>query len=227
MAHKFEDREHGLVDTLLADYGGGRTIDAEVTLDHPNRDTVIDIVMKLRRIIFPGYFRNQAYRVYTVRNHVSMLMEDVIFNLIRQISIVLVNSPEYQEASPELIAARAEEITFAFLEKIPEIRTYVKLTAGTYRFAASCRTGMPMNFAFYQIPEFDPDSLNDVAKLRKQRFRTPEIFGFTCHAAPGVLPIRQTFTIPADGWYALLIAIPNQPPRAWSRLWGVKLEKLP
>ena len=86
---------------------------------------------------------------------------------------------------------------------------------------------MPMNFAFYQIPEFDPDSLNDVARLRKQRFRTPEIFGFTCHAAPGVLPIRQTFTIPADGWYALLIAIPNQPPRAWSRLWGVKLEKLP
>ena len=111
--------------------------------------------------------------------------------------------------------------------KYPEIRTYVKLTAGTYRFAASCLTRMPMNFAFYQIPEFDSDSLNDVARLRKQRFRTPEIFGFTCHAAPGVLPIRQTFTIPADGWYALLIAIPNQPPRAWSRLWGVKLEKLP
>ena len=127
MAHKFEDRVHGLVDTLLADYGGGRTIDAEVTLDHPNRDTVIDIVMKLRRIIFPGYFRNQAYRVYTVRNHVSMLMEDVIFNLIRQISIVLVYCPEYQDASPELIAARAEEITFAFLEKIPEIRTYVEM----------------------------------------------------------------------------------------------------
>ncbi|MBQ6039507.1 MAG: serine acetyltransferase [Oscillospiraceae bacterium] len=127
MAHKFEDRVHGLVDTLLADYGGGRTIDAEVTLDHPNRDTVIDIVMKLRRIIFPGYFRNQAYRVYTIRNHVSMLMEDVIFNLIRQISIVLVYCPEYQDASPELIASRAEEITFAFLEKIPEIRTYVEM----------------------------------------------------------------------------------------------------
>ena len=127
MAHKFEERIHGLVDTLLADYGGGRTIDAEVTLDHPNREIVIDLLQKLRRIIFPGYFRNQAYRVYTVRNHVSMLLEDVIFNLIRQIAIVLHYSPDYQDASEETIHARAEEITFAFIGKIPEIRSYIEM----------------------------------------------------------------------------------------------------
>ena len=127
MAHKLEEQIHGLVDTLLADYRGGRIIDAEVTLDHPNKDIVIDIVYKLRQIIFPGYFRNQGYRVYTVRNHVSMLLEDVIFNLIKQISIVLVYAPEYSEASPEIIRARAEEITLAFIGKIPEIRAYIEM----------------------------------------------------------------------------------------------------
>ncbi|MBR3419216.1 MAG: serine acetyltransferase [Oscillospiraceae bacterium] len=127
MAHKLEEQIHGLLDTLLADYCGGRIIDAEVTLDHPNKDIVIDIVYKLRQIIFPGYFRNQAYRVYTVRNHVSMLLEDVIFNLIRQISIVLVYAPEYSDASPETIRQRAEEITLAFIGKIPEIRAYIEM----------------------------------------------------------------------------------------------------
>ncbi|MBP0967707.1 MAG: serine acetyltransferase, partial [Oscillospiraceae bacterium] len=127
MAHKLEEQIHGLVDTLMADYCGGRIIDAEVTLDHPNKDIVIDIVFKLRQIIFPGYFRNQAYRVYTVRNHVSMLLEDVIFNLIKQISIVLVYAPEYCDASPEVIRARAEEITLAFIGKIPEIRSYIEM----------------------------------------------------------------------------------------------------
>ncbi|HAG14635.1 MAG TPA: serine acetyltransferase, partial [Ruminococcus sp.] len=127
MTHKLDERIHGMLDTLLDDYNRGRTIDAAVTFDHPNKDIVIDILTKLRRIIFPGYFRNQTYRVYTMRNHVSMLLEDVIYNLIRQISICLVYNPEYDDMSPELIAARAEEITFAFIGKIPEIRSYVEM----------------------------------------------------------------------------------------------------
>ena len=45
MAHKLEEQIHGLLDTLLADYCGGRIIDAEVTLDHPNKDIVIDIYL--------------------------------------------------------------------------------------------------------------------------------------------------------------------------------------
>ena len=143
MAHKFEERIHGLVDTLLADYGGGRTIDAEVTLDHPNREIVIDLLQKLRRIIFPGYFRNQAYRVYTVRNHVSMLLEDVIFNLIRQIAIVLHYSPDYQDASEETIHARAEEITFAFIGKIPEIRSYIEKSPVCSTMPRGVSTAMP------------------------------------------------------------------------------------
>ena len=127
MAHVSESRIHDMLDTLLEDYGRGRTIDAAVTFDHPNKEIVIDILMKLRRIVFPGYFRNQSYRVYTLRNHISMLLEDVIFNLIRQISICLVYSPSYEDASPDMIAAHAEEITFAFIGKIPEIRSYVEM----------------------------------------------------------------------------------------------------
>ena len=127
MASPIETRIRRLTDTLLADYCKGRTIDATITLDHPNKETVIDIVKKLQRIIFPGYFRTQPYRIYTIENQVSTLLEDLIYNLIRQIEIVLRYLPEMREASPEQTNARAEEITFAFLEKLPSIRSYLEM----------------------------------------------------------------------------------------------------
>lgn len=127
MPNQIETRIRRLTDTLLADYCKGRTIDATITLDHPNKETVIDIVEKLQRIIFPGYFRTQPYRIYTIENQVSTLLEDLIYNLIQQISIVLHYVPELRDATAEETNARAEEITFAFLEKLPRIRSFLEM----------------------------------------------------------------------------------------------------
>ena len=117
-----EQRITDLTDRLLQDMTKGRTIDAVMTFDHPNKDIVIDMIYKLRSIIFPGYFRSQPLRVYTMRNQIGMLLEDVIYNLIKEISIVLVYTPEMKEADQAAKTAKAEEITFRFLERIPAIR---------------------------------------------------------------------------------------------------------
>ena len=53
-----EQRITDLTDRLLQDMTKGRTIDAVMTFDHPNKDIVIDMIYKLRSIIFPGYFRS-------------------------------------------------------------------------------------------------------------------------------------------------------------------------
>ena len=112
--------------------------------------------------------------------------------------------------------------------KYPEIRQYVYLTAGVYRFSASCMAfRLPVSFSFYQVPEFDPAALKDTELLRKQRLRTPELVNFTCKPAPGILPVKQVINIPADSWYVLMISMNNQPKDAWNRLWGLKLVKLP
>jgi len=112
--------------------------------------------------------------------------------------------------------------------KYPEIRHYVYLPAGVYRFSAHCLAFRnSINFSLYQVPNFDPAALKDIELLRKQRFRTPELIGFSCKPAPGQLTVKQVITIPTDSWYALLISMNNQPKDAWNRLWGVKLEKLP
>lgn len=72
--HKLEENINELMKDLLEDYDGGRTIDEIKTFDHPDKEVIIEILASLRRIIFPGYFRNKSYRVYTVRNNISMLL---------------------------------------------------------------------------------------------------------------------------------------------------------
>ncbi len=127
MKQQIEDRINGLVKELLCDYECGRVIDEVKSFDHPDREVIVEIIYSIRRIIFPGYFRNRSYRVYTVRNNISMLLEDVIFKLIRQISIVLRYDEELHDTDEMELAKRAEDITFEFLGKLPKIREYIEM----------------------------------------------------------------------------------------------------
>ena len=57
MTH-FEQQIEGVVDGILADYRHGRDIDQMDIFRHPDKDVVVELIGKLRRIIFPGYFRD-------------------------------------------------------------------------------------------------------------------------------------------------------------------------
>lgn len=117
---------NNLVDNLMEDFNGGKTIDEVKLYDHPEKEAIVEILEKLRKIVYPGYYRNKSYKVYTVKNNISMLLEDVIYNLIKQISIVLKYSPDYENADSQTISEAAENLTFAFLDKIPKIREYIE-----------------------------------------------------------------------------------------------------
>lgn len=126
MNNEIEEKINKLIKKLMCDYECGRTIDEVKTFDHPDEEVVIEIIGSLRKILFPGYYRNKSYRVYTVRNNVSMLTEDVAFKLINQIRIVLRYDEKYENADETVISEKAEEITFEFLGKLPKIREYVE-----------------------------------------------------------------------------------------------------
>ena len=126
MNNEIEEKINKLIKKLICDYECGRTIDEVKTFDHPDEEVVIEIIGSLRKILFPGYYRNKSYRVYTVRNNVSMLTEDVAFKLINQIRIVLRYDEKYENADESVITEKAEEITFEFLGKLPKIREYVE-----------------------------------------------------------------------------------------------------
>jgi serine O-acetyltransferase len=123
---KIEENINKLTKSILSDYQDNRTIDEIKTYDHPDNEDIVEIIEALRRIIFPGYFRNKNYRVYTIRNNISMILEDVIFKLIRQISIVLRYDEKYVFLSENEVRQESERITFEYLSKIPKIRALIE-----------------------------------------------------------------------------------------------------
>ncbi|MCM1062798.1 MAG: serine acetyltransferase [Eubacterium sp.] len=123
--HKLESEINELIGNILSDYELGRDIDNIISFDHPRKEIIIEIVEKLRNIIFPGYFKNRSYRIYTVRNNMTMLLEDVLYNLIKQISVVLRYVPEYETAEEAIVTERSEKLALDFLKTIPKIREYV------------------------------------------------------------------------------------------------------
>jgi serine O-acetyltransferase len=109
-----EQQIEGIVDSILEDYTQGRDIDRIEPFRHPDKDVVIDIIDKLRRIVFPGYFLEKNYRIYNAKHNLSMLIEDVMFNLNRQIGLVLQDSE------------KSQEICLEFFRRIPKVRALVQ-----------------------------------------------------------------------------------------------------
>ena len=122
----YENKINNLVEKYMEDYSSGRTVDEIKMFEHPNKAAVVDILEKMKTIIFPGYYKNKNYKIYTIRNNTSMLLEDIIYNLIKQIMIVLKYIPRYENADSEVIEQAAERITFEFLDKVPKIREYIE-----------------------------------------------------------------------------------------------------
>ena len=117
-----EVKIENLVDTILADYAAGREIDRMELVRRPDKTAVIDIIDKLRWIIFPGYSRDKNYKVYNAKHNLSMLIEDVFYNLNKQISLA------FQGAglSEDDAKTRAEQVSVQFFEKIPAVRAVVQ-----------------------------------------------------------------------------------------------------
>ncbi len=117
---------NGLINALIADYNNKRDIDVVDSFSSPNKDDIIKILKQIRCIIFPGYFKDKKYRMYTIRNYVSMLVEEVLYNLSKQIAIVLKYLPEYENKDEKELLCRSEELTMKFLEKLVAIRELVQ-----------------------------------------------------------------------------------------------------
>ena len=117
-----EEQIEQVVDTILEDYQNCRDIDKIDFRRHPDKEIIIDIIHKLQRIVFPGYFRDRNYRIYNAKHNLSMLIEDVMFNLNRQITLVFQGRGEDPQAAEE----KAQTISLEFFRAIPQVRAVVQ-----------------------------------------------------------------------------------------------------
>ncbi|MBP0977809.1 MAG: serine acetyltransferase [Oscillospiraceae bacterium] len=120
--NSIEESVNDIVGLLLDDYEKKRVSEEVKIFNHPDREAIVDILTSLRKIIFPGYFRNRSIKVYTLRNNLSMLIEDVIYKLTKQMTIVF----DGDESTDEDITEKAEKIALEFIEKLPKIKEYIE-----------------------------------------------------------------------------------------------------
>ena len=115
-----ENQIEGIVDSILEDYRQDRDIDKMDLFGQPDKAVIIDMINKLIRIVYPGYFREKTYRIYNVRHNLSMLIEDVMYNLNKQLVVV------FKSTGMEHAEEKAQEVSLRFFKAIGEVRAVVQ-----------------------------------------------------------------------------------------------------
>lgn len=123
---ELEKEVEKITQDILLDYEQKRDIDKMDIYGYVEKEDVIDIVKKFRRIVFPGFYRDKSYRIYNnANNNMVSLIEDVMFRLHKLLELVLKNSKLPNCDTPEGVQSEAQRITLEFFRRIPEIRSYV------------------------------------------------------------------------------------------------------
>ncbi len=125
MSRKIENEIKDIVDGILKDYEGDRVIDNIELYDQPDTNIVVEMIDKILTIIFPGFYREKAYRFYNMDSRLTVLIEDVMYNLNKQIAIALRQSPEKAELPDDKREEEASRISIEFFKQIPKIRDLV------------------------------------------------------------------------------------------------------
>ena len=115
-----------LTKEILKNYERKSIINPEELFEQPDREAVNDILDKLVKMVFPAFYREKGYRFYNVESRLTVLIEDVYYNLNKQIPIALRQMEENKSLSEEQIAEKSESIVKEFLSRIPKVRDLVE-----------------------------------------------------------------------------------------------------
>ena len=124
--HTVEAEVRDIAALLLNDFEGGREIDRLNVFDKPDKQKVIDLTDKLIKLVFPGFYREKAFKMYHAQNSLTVLIEDVFYRLNQQIILAL----RFREGSEAGDEKRREEDAFricrAFFRRLPSVRALVE-----------------------------------------------------------------------------------------------------
>lgn len=101
--------------TLANNYEMHNIMDTSMKANVPDRDEVYSIIDDLHKISFPGYFGTDKY--LSGESYAEGILVSLYEKLRKQIKITLIEKVEEEHRKE-----RAEELTMAFIQKIPEVQ---------------------------------------------------------------------------------------------------------
>jgi len=126
MSKQINGQIDNIVGAILDDYNDDRVINQMEIFGQPEYDVVTDIIEKMLKVIYPGFFRDKSYRFYNIKSHLTVILEDVMYNLNKQVQVALKQNHENADKTEEELRIQAEDIVVSFFERIPLIREYVE-----------------------------------------------------------------------------------------------------
>lgn len=115
-----------IVNNIIADFDGGKNIDAIKLFSNPDKEEVKELVDHFFRIIYPGYFRDLSYKIYNPKNSFAVTIEDVFYHLKKQIYRALDYSQNDNRLNEKERDEESYRICKEFFGKIPKIREYIE-----------------------------------------------------------------------------------------------------
>lgn len=119
---QLSQRISSVIGRVMESFGEGKYIDQVDTFHRPSEREVLTVLDELRQLIFRGFFAHTRYKVFTAQNHTSMLLEDILFHLSKQIELVLPYQEAYAQAAPQALVGAAMELSLDFMDRLPQIR---------------------------------------------------------------------------------------------------------
>lgn len=122
MIHNQDKEIADIVGLILNDYEDERAINKTDLSNQPDKQGIIELTEKLLKILYPGYYSNRVYKIYSLKNNMAAAIEDVVFNLKKQIMIVMKYCNGVSALNDTEIEDKAMCISLEFMKKIPSIR---------------------------------------------------------------------------------------------------------
>lgn len=122
MRQTSQEQMSQMVGEILESYEKHPSIRNVDSTNRINRDVILHIMEQMRKIVFPGYFEMRNLKSSSIEYHVGELLEDVQYQLTKQVIRALQHDPKYHVAGEEERYAQANCIVTRFLRRIPAIR---------------------------------------------------------------------------------------------------------
>lgn len=106
----------GLVSQILDDYHDDKIINQQALFSQPDKEAVCDLLSKLIKIMYPGYFKGTSFRYYNLDSQIAVLLEDIMYNLRKQVVLALPQNPKYRSLSHHELVNMSEKISNDFFK---------------------------------------------------------------------------------------------------------------
>ena len=118
MAMNQEPNLHDIVDKIMESYKAQPNLIKKDAKSLINDETVIDLIGKLRRLLFVGFFERKQINEDYLKYYVGELTENILYHLEKQIARAL------EHRNPEACRAADDplKLAYAFLHRIPALR---------------------------------------------------------------------------------------------------------